>query len=426
MRQLKPFYSKQSSPIILSLRLAWLVIFLLLLFMFIGGIPARFEDLQAVCRSEPCVVLSLQAEEAQALADSGFSMSAYAAFHIVIELITGGFIAILSVLFFWKRFDDPMGILVAYFLMLFSLNFMSELDGAFVLDNPSLLQLQNVISSVTVIPLILLLFVFPDGRFVPRWTWIVVVVISILVAYDSVFAAAGFTIPSGQFSLILVLFFLPSVLLGIGTQIYRYRAVSNPAQRQQTKWVLFGFIALMVPFLGWVFFIELFPLSIGLPRLIFNTFIYGIMAAFLVCFPISFVIAITRYRLWDIDLLIRRTLVYSVLTGSLVLVYFGSVVVVQSMFNVLTGQEKTSQLTIALSTLLIAALFNPLRRRVQAFIDQRFYRRSYDAVKTLGRFARTARDETDIEQLSAELLQVAQEAMQPNHISLWIKPDLEK
>jgi hypothetical protein len=150
------------------------------------------------------------------------------------------------------------------------------------------------------------------------------------------------------------------------------------------------------------------------------------MAVFLFFFPLSFVIAIMRYRLWDIDLLIRRTLVYSILTGTLVLVYFGTVVVVQTAVNSLSGQEQSSQLTIALSTLLIAALFTPLRRRVQAFIDRRFFRSKYDAALTLARFAQTARDEVELGRLTAELLRVSTETMQPDHISLWLKPDLEK
>jgi hypothetical protein len=119
-------------------------------------------------------------------------------------------------------------------------------------------------------------------------------------------------------------------------------------------------------------------------------------------------------------------LVYSILTGTLVLVYFGTVVVVQTAVNSLSGQEQSSQLTIALSTLLIAALFTPLRRRVQAFIDRRFFRSKYDAALTLARFAQTARDEVELGRLTAELLRVSTETMQPDHISLWLKPDLEK
>jgi hypothetical protein len=131
-----------------------------------------------------------------------------------------------------------------------------------------------------------------------------------------------------------------------------------------------------------------------------------------------------RYRLWDVDLIMRRTLVYAILTGSLLLVYFGSVVVVQAVVNSLTGQEQSSQLTIALSTLLIAALFNPLRRRVQAFIDRRFYRSNYDAAQSLALFALAARDEVDMDALSAKLVEVVEETMQPEEVTLWLKPEL--
>jgi hypothetical protein len=127
--------------------------------------------------------------------------------------------------------------------------------------------------------------------------------------------------------------------------------------------------------------------------------------------------------LWDIDLLIRRTLVYSILTGTLVMVYFGSVVVVQTAVNGLTGQEQSSQLTIALSTLLIAALFNPARKRVQSLVDRRFYRQKYDAAQTLAAFASSVQDEVEIGQLQQALAQVVTDTLQPTYLSLWIKSE---
>jgi ADP-ribosylglycohydrolase len=134
-------------------------------------------------------------------------------------------------------------------------------------------------------------------------------------------------------------------------------------------------------------------------------------------------VAILRYNLYDIDLLINRTLVYGALTGTLALIYFGGVATTQAIFRTLTGQEQQPQLAVVVSTLVIAALFNPLRRRMQSFIDRRFYRKKYDARKTLEAFSAKLRDETDLDALNAELVGVVRETMQPAHVSLWLRPD---
>ena len=139
--------------------------------------------------------------------------------------------------------------------------------------------------------------------------------------------------------------------------------------------------------------------------------------------PIAIGIAILRYRLYDTDLLINRTLVYGSLTLLLALVYFGGVTATQAIFRTLTGQEQP-QLAIVVSTLVIAALlFNPLRRRIQAFIDRRFYRKKYDAARTLEAFSFRLREENDLQALNGELTRVVRETMQPSHVSLWLRPD---
>jgi hypothetical protein len=139
--------------------------------------------------------------------------------------------------------------------------------------------------------------------------------------------------------------------------------------------------------------------------------------------PISIGIAISRYRLYEIDTLINRTLVYGGLTATLALVYFGGVTAAEAVFRGLTGQEHQPQIAVVVSTLVIAALFIPLRHRIQRFIDRRFYRRKYDATKTLETFAAKLRDETDLNALRDDLLGVVRETMQPAYVSLWLRPD---
>ena len=150
------------------------------------------------------------------------------------------------------------------------------------------------------------------------------------------------------------------------------------------------------------------------------SFVASVMG--LVCLPIAVGIAVLKYRLYDIDIIINRTLVYGTLTLMLLLVYFGGVTTTQALFRTLTGQQQQPQLAVVASTLAIAALFNPLRRRIQSFIDRRFFRSKYDARKTLETFSARLRDETDLEALDTELVSVVRETMQPKHVSLWLLP----
>ena len=199
-------------------------------------------------------------------------------------------------------------------------------------------------------------------------------------------------------------------LLCITSLFLRYRRAAM-VEREQIKWLLYA-VGVFV-----AFYVVLLPTQGEFDQLgrdLFNLF----FPLFILAFPLAIGIAILRYRLYDIDVIIRKTLVYSVLTALLALIYFGGVVLVQQLTRSITGES--SDVAIVVSTLVIAALFFPLRRRVQNVIDRRFYRRKYDAAKTLAAFSATVCDEVELEKLTSELLKVVSETMQPTNASLWL------
>jgi len=195
------------------------------------------------------------------------------------------------------------------------------------------------------------------------------------------------------------------------------RRNARGVELQQIKWLLY---------VGPLFFVAV-GLHIGSYYYWLAERSWGLWASYLLVTvgglsgPIAIGIAILRYKLYDIDIIINRTLVYGSLTAMLVALYFGGIVVLQRVFVLLIGQQST--LAVVASTLLIAALFNPLRRRIQGFIDRRFYRRKYDTRKTMEAFSARLREETNLEALSDDLVEVVRETMQPAHVSLWLRPD---
>ncbi len=196
----------------------------------------------------------------------------------------------------------------------------------------------------------------------------------------------------------------------------RYRR-ANETEREQIKWLLYASAVFLVVYVSG--FVSGVGGTTSLGGYIWGVF-FGLSV---ITLPAAIGIAILKYRLYDIDVVINRTLVYGALTTTLALVYFGGVATAQALFRALTGQEQQPQLAIVVSTLVIAALFNPLRRRFQSFIDRRFYRRKYDARKTLEAFSARLRDETDLDTLNTHLVRVVRETMQPAHVSLWLRPD---
>ena len=265
--------------------------------------------------------------------------------------------------------------------------------------------------------IVFLLLLFPTGRLPSsRWrpfAWVSVALISGAVIWSSAISPdVGFNAPPSPVQLsVLLLGGVAAASMIVG------RRNARGVERQQIKWLLY---------VGPIFFVAS-GLHIGFYYFWLTERSWGLWASYLLVVvgglsgPFAIGIAILRYRLYEIDILINRTLVYGSLTVTLVALYFGGIVVLQRVFVALTGQQST--LAVVASTLLIAALFTPLRRRIQSFIDLRFYRSKYDARKTLEAFSTHLRNETDLEALSGDLVGVVRETMQPAHVSLWLRPD---
>jgi hypothetical protein len=216
---------------------------------------------------------------------------------------------------------------------------------------------------------------------------------------------------------------LPFCILASAVSLVVRFVRSEGEEREQIKWLAFAALILGLGFASFVIPGILMPESAEGANTIWGNLLEDAVTLSFAGIPVAIGFAVLKYRLYDIDVVINRTLVYGSLTVMLAVVYFGGVATTQAIFQTLTGQEEQPQLAVVISTLLIAALFNPLRRRIQSFIDRRFYRSKYDARKTLEAFSAKLRDETDLEALNNELVGVVRETMQPAHVSLWLRPD---
>jgi hypothetical protein len=403
---------------------AWLSVTLLSLGLLIVSIPRHFAELQTVCYLSMDVCIEnglLTSAMVRGLQQLGLSVRFWAAYIVALNSVSLLVWGAVGTVIFARKSDNRMALFIAFFLVTFGVGVVSsELLNTLARAHPTWWLPVQGIGFLGNACVMLFAYLFPNGRFVPGWTrWLAVGWIGLFVPVYF-FPDSPFNYQNLPESINLTIFvgFLGTF---VAAQVYRYRWVSNMMQRQQTKWVVFGAAAAIMGFLGAILPVIFDPsLEQTIPFLfVVNAGIQGSM----LLIPLSFGIAILRHRLYDIDVIIRRTLIYGALTAALALVYFGSVVLLQSIFRTLTGQ--TSQLVIVASTLVIAALFNPLRRRVQDVIDRRFYRSKYDAAKILAAFSATVRDETNLDRLTDQLVAVVEETMQPAHVSLWLRGEEE-
>ncbi len=322
-------------------------------------------------------------------------------------------------LILWRRSRDWFGLYLGLVLLLWA-------NGVGVFfstppETPWLATLTSYMAWIMWPGLFLLLYFFPSGHITPRWARWFAALLGVFVVYGLVITL----LQVEEFSFVIAApLIVICLLVGGFSQVYRYRH-AGPLEKQQVKWVMLALLFYILVFIIMLLLINVVRIadpSASTPRtaLIASLFLLTIGNLSYIALPVSMVLAMLRYRLWDVDIILRRTLIYAALTGTLALVFLGTVTLLQAIFSTVSGQQ--SAIATVISTLLIAALFSPLRRRIQNDIDRRFFRQKYNAEQAIERFATAARQQTDLDQLTAELLAVVSESMQPVTVSLWLKP----
>jgi hypothetical protein len=403
-------------------RLIWLAAAFAALALALGTIPDFVREASTIAAPSERTFSQLTLAEAQVLAEWGVPVSAYAAF--VLAWIMSpmlAFILMASVIFL-RRADDRAAWLIS--LLLVALGGAVPYFSGITVFRPGWQTAVDVARGLGVFALLMLTYLFPDGRFVPRWTRLIAIVWPAWIVYWVLIPGTpyGFMDQGGALTPAGLIFLVLGLGLSVLAQRYRYRSISTPLERQQGKVFAFGFAATLGLYLAAVlpYFASAAVRAPGLPYVVYGLWLVPLVTRLaLVLIPVNIGFAILRYRLWDIDLIIRRTLVYAVLTGALALVYASAVVILQPLFAAVTGQRQT-ELSTVLSTLAMAALFGPLRARVQTSIDRRFYRRRYDVAKTLAAFGHTIHTEVDVSRVAERLVGIVEETVQPGHVSLWL------
>jgi hypothetical protein len=404
------------------IRLAWILLTGTAFVLTALGLSQSWIKPLPVCTTPEavCAPWVVSQEDIQVAAAAGINPQWILATYYFGSIFPKIIFGLVGLLIFWRRSQDWVALLLALMLTLFSL------EG--VINLGALTPLADWLYALATIIFGLLLFIFPTGRFEPGWIVWPGTALTLLATVGVFSPKLGIVQTEAVYAILILGSFTLWFILTAYSVTYRYKHVSTVSERQQTKWVLAGILSTFIMIVPFVI-ISLFypPSQPSLPRLaiifLFHYPIYFISYLFL---PGGIAFAILRYRLWDIDVIVRRTMVYSALTFSLALIYFGGVTLIQLLFSTLSGYISTGQAqspaAVVFSTLLTAAMFAPLRRRMQAFVDRRFYRRKYDAGQALNSFIAIAREEVSLEQISAGLLEVVDETVQPELVSLWFKP----
>jgi hypothetical protein len=379
--------------------------------LFVLAVPGLYPRFSVPCADalDQCL---LYPQQVAPLAMLGLTPSSLTLITIAISYVVILLVILIAIAILWRRSDDWMALFLALTLILMPALFTSLLQAL-----PDSWQgIQQVLNDAAIATFFLLIALFPNGRFAPRWLWLptLAIIAVAIIPFPSISDSVESVV-----TLVLGLTTLGACLCLIASQVYRYRRVSSAVERQQIKWGVYGFIlAIIVNQAYWQ------PLY-WIPSLRRLDSLYSLLAIpdslLILCIvAISFFVAIQRYRLYDIDPLVNKALVYGSLSVILAIVYISGVIGMQALARTITGQD--SPIALVASTLLIAGLFQPLRGLLQKTIDRRFYRAKYDAQKALAAFNATLRQEVSLTELQERLVRIVNETVQPAHVSLWIAP----
>lgn len=353
-----PTSTRATGRWLLAARISAGTISVLAVLLFAAYVPPRFAQLQTVCAATTCAPQQLTPALVRSVASAGLSVRFYAGVTVLLDVVLAlGFVAIGAVIA-WRRPRDGMALFVALFLVLFGLTTASDVQTQVETLPPMLGGLDRLLRFLSFVLLPLFFYLFPDGRFVPRWTrWLALLWIAWRVLL--------MVFPAGPFGVLMPVLWPTFLLSWIGAQVYRYRRVSGQTQRQQTKWVVLGIVLALG---GTTLVRSLRPL-LALPNSLLDWTMTAGIGLLLFLIPLSIAVAVLRHRLYDIDILINRTLVYGTLTAAIV----GAYILVVGGLGTLLGQRGTGQGNLALSLLatgVVAVLFQPVRERLQRAVNR--------------------------------------------------------
>jgi hypothetical protein len=404
---------------------AWIVGVFINAVIFFSELPLYYQNLLIPCDGanprQNCNTGQLAPRGIAALEHVGVSLHTYAVISFTVIIIQSLIFFTIGGLIAWRRWNQGLGLFVSMVLITFGATGSSDtlLDAYQALQNhlnPTVFALFSVATVVITFvqwpALGAFLLTFPTGRFVPRWG-----IVGIIFWITNIFA---FVLSPP------VIVTTASVALTFGftmfVQVYRYRYIYTTTERLQTKWLLFVMVLSVVIEIGVAVIRSIFP-GLNAPDSLFtlmDVFASGLLFLFV---ALAVGIALLRYRLYDIDVIINRALVYGSVTGVLAATYAVIVIALQHLLTLLVPRSSDT-VAIVITTLLIAAIFQPLRHAIQEVVDQRFYRHKYDATRTLANFGAKLRNEVNLEDLTRQLMATVSETMQPAHISLWLRqPD---